>query len=492
MFKKITSAFLFLFSVGVIFPFFSFSASVGDHIQTTDGQWWILISYISVSSGCKVYDPQPEWWETIQADRVVRRERVASTNPSQCFYVYDVYEYWEAESAPPPDPCELAGKNPVADCGSLEQTMFTDAETCEYHCTACDDAYNTAIDYCGGIDNAIFDPINCDFACSDCDGTDFGPDQDQCALGWRWTDYDMCQWSCNDTCDQAYLFAQHDCYNHNGLHDFNCIDSSSGNEQSMNYNCNDSNTDPLEPPSDPPDPDPTPDTDPDPDPTPDPNDTPGQETNKWLSAIKHNTDTMIDQNDDQLGAVNESNSYLENIDSNIQSMVTNQGKINDSLGDISNKQGTTNSLISSGNNKLADINDSIGQTNDKLDGIGDKIDEMKFEGTVPDVPQFDSTLSAEYDYTQYSDPDAEATDDAIVDYNDIIDDPSESPFDGSITASNVNACISGAITVHNSNVPVSVCFDHPWMLTGYRIMKIFMIFLGYLQTAMLLNKAILS
>lgn len=63
--------------------------------------------------------------------------------------------------------------------------------------------------------------------------------------------------------------------------------------------------------------------------------------------------------------------------------------------------------------------------------------------------------------------------------------PSTGPdvFQGSITAGG-NPCVSGNLM----GSEINICFNYPWMQTGYSIMRVALIALAYIQTALLLRR----
>jgi hypothetical protein len=175
------------------------------------------------------------------------------------------------------------------------------------------------------------------------------------------------------------------------------------------------------------------------------------------------------------------------------------GESNRLLGQIATNQATLQDELRFSGDR-AEI--GVGQINRNLGEIGDTLGDIKglLEGedngtgageeTMPTVPLFDADLTSYGDFTALDDASALATERAILD-TDAIPPPSEPPILPSVTASG-QPCISGHITVSGRPIPVDICFNEPWMETGYAIMKIIFIGLAYIQTAILLNKAIVS
>lgn len=215
----------------------------------------------------------------------------------------------------------------------------------------------------------------------------------------------------------------------------------------------------------------------------DPAKTPDENNTEQLKAIK-------DVADQQLTALEGANKYLENLDRNTAKTVNNLDAINTNM--------QTSTGILSG--KLDGIKTAIeesgggGVTDDQIKDIGDEFgNELAGLATgqsMPDQPTFATDLPTDNDYTEYDNIDERTTAMANADYaatttqlND-----GQTPFDGEITASATDACVSGV--VHGT--AFNACFDKPWMIQGYAIMKVIFIGLGYLQTAILLNKAIVA
>jgi len=364
-----------------------------------------------------------------------------------CWALYIVDNYPSPYTCPiPPDPCGDAGLDPVADCGSLEFVTWENVDTCEYHCSVCDTEYQQLVSMCGhGIEN--WDNNTCSGRCTNCEDLD-----------------NICKDSCSG---------------HGGVLDQDCfIDNTGSGETSIvTCTCNDE----FEPViSDPGDEPPTPidnDQQPAPAPTIPPEDTPDETSNRWLEAIKSNTDSLVNQG-------NIDKQYQANIAENQRRTVNNLDAVNQNIQTLGSLQNVTNTKL---DNIEAAIKESGGDTapqNIDFSPLG-------FDGEVPDVPNFDITLPTEHDYTEYDDSSTLASDEATSTFNDITTDPNNvSPINAQITASSQNACIDGSFTIRGISKPVSICFDRPWMLQGYAIMKVILIGIGYLQSAMLLNRGI--
>jgi hypothetical protein len=327
---------------------------------------------------------------------------------------------------------------------------------------------------CGGEEFLDWDTYNSELCTIDCLCTPERQDaEDFCADGYEiQTD---CTYTCND-CDDFYQEAVADCEDNGGLNYINCnIINSYDPDIALvikDHTCNGDYPDTGEgqPPLDPEDP--TPEV-PDPDPDPDPGDPDSDITNQWLQAIKGNTDTLITQG-------NKNNNYLDNIDENIAEMVSNQGVLNDSLNRIESKVGNNTEI----NKNLNDIEDDVENTNNILNS-------QKYEGNVPSAEdyEFDSTIPDTQDWNEYDNPEDTASTQGQSDGQSIIDQmlSEELPYTAQVTAT-PDECLNGTLL----GQPVSICFNKPWMLQGYAIMKLLFIAIGYVQVAIMLNRALLA
>lgn len=158
------------------------------------------------------------------------------------------------------------------------------------------------------------------------------------------------------------------------------------------------------------------------------------------------------------------------------------------VGGISSEiEGSTNHIggkIDETNDRLAGIESAL--TDDS--GVGNKVGGMS--SLMPDVPGFNSDVNTGDDFSGRDDAPGLASGAAGDDFADIQGDLDAglSPFSGTLTVENPNACLSGTIM----RTPVSVCFDEPWMLQVYAAMKVVLISIGYIQTAILINRGIAS
>ncbi len=348
-------------------------------------------------------------------------------------------------------PCEAEIDESTAACGDQEFVTWIDATEpeCSWYCNNCEDAFQDALEFCGN--------------------------------GMASMNQETCEYECND-CSEYNEAAEEQCKNSGGVYSASCKVTNTYDENERGYyttvpTCIDDapETDYVTPPNNPPSDQETPtDQTPENDPTIDPADTPDQESNKWLQAIKDNQGKMLNNS-------NVTNQYLNNINQNLKTNTDNQHAMNQNiitLGQIGER----------GNQKLDGIKAAI----ENIDVGGDAPDES-YNGTAPDTPDFDGSLPTENDYTEYDNADTLAST-AAQEQIDLIDADiaaNPSPIDAQITATG-DACLDGTVTINGHNKALSICFNRPWMLQGYAIMKVILIGIGYLQTAMLLNRAIVS
>ena len=363
--------------------------------------------------------------------------------------------------------CTAESQQAINECGTLEQTTWEDpGNTCEYHCSRCDQQHQDLINRCpDGIKN--WDNGTCTGRCKDCSDA-------------------------NQECVNA-------CFQHGGVLNQACeysenTDNGSGIYTGGSLNsacrCIDDNA-PTDPSTGQPPPD-NPNTPTEGDPS-NPDDEAG-----WHAAVKHDLDAMMGQLDTGNGYL----SHLPNIAENLRRQVHNQAIINNSIHGITNAVHQAAEQNAQGlKNVVGAIHGASGRTHTDLRNvqgaveygthtITSKLDEMKTDLEVPAVPEYESGRDPDKDYTEYDDSAGLATDRAGDDVVEATLSPSESPITGQVDVTSANHCISGDLTLRGSSVPVNICFDKPWMVQGYNIMRPILIGIGYLQVALMLNRAI--
>ncbi len=225
--------------------------------------------------------------------------------------------------------------------------------------------------------------------------------------------------------------------------------------------------------------------------TPNPNDPSGEQ----LDAIKKELSKTVEQNNDRAKQLTDINDNLKWIGDNARKTVDNLKTIGDYLANDFDDQIAAG--VSDGiRNGLGDVTGVMGDVAGAVNGlagevdqIGDQIGSMAYEGDAPIEPTFDSEVGTDNDYTEYDDNISLAEQHASSDSQSIIAEfgIQESPISATLSG-NGDPCLNGTICGKS----VSACFDKPWMLTAYGAMKVILIAMGYVQTAILLNKAIIS
>jgi len=269
---------------------------------------------------------------------------------------------------------------------------------------------------------------------------------------------------------------------------------------------------------------------PDPDEKPpqgDPDGDPDDGANGWLKGIKKNTDSIVDQNNDRAKQLSELIHKTRTIGENTKTIADNQAitqkqiqssgdKIEEKVKDLKSSnieesgktQDEIKDLKASNLEGLKDIQGMRSGTTtpgtlagviDAVNGIGD-VDmnyDLDFSQLATNSPaptlsgdEYDSSLPTDNDYTEHDDNQTLATDQAgsYIAEMELVEE--QELFLASITAIG-QPCITGNVTFHGNNVPVSICFNKSWMLTGYAIMKVIFIGLAYIQSAMMLTRSII-
>ena len=205
-------------------------------------------------------------------------------------------------------------------------------------------------------------------------------------------------------------------------------------------------------------------------------------SDKLSADIKDSIRHSDEQTTSMLKAQNNQSKILQGTVNNLKNVnKTGFQRLSD---DIRAQTGNIRNLKETNQTGFSNITDAI--NNKEID-----FSPLSTDATVPDVPEFNSDLPTDDNYTEYENGEQLATDSATTYAQDnLIYDPDSSPINAEITASG-DPCINGNISLHGQSIPIAICFNKPWMLTGYSIMKILMIGIGYLQTAILLNKAII-
>lgn len=430
------------------------------------------------------------------------------------------------------------------ECG-VDNWEWTDEENCEYKCIippACDATdIASAVAQCGNDNYTLYEipgpdaeHPECGWRCDDLDcNDDYLELKNYCAYGVSYYNWETCNGSCRACYPDARDDVREICQNKGGVSRFSCEivngDTAAQRKVDIKYLCFLEEPDVPEDDTSPPDPVPddtddgesAPDAD-DQDPTTDPNDpdnqpaedtpdspdaTDTEKTNNRLDDINENLKTQVDQNNSQIGQLNTIIGNTETTANNTQTIADNQGDIQDEIrlntqsasentsevvGSVEGIQG--NNFITDQPATLGDILSAIVKHDDSIDfgALKTNATAPTLDGTEfnPDFPDADN-LPDDGNYTEFDDNTTLASDQAAAYAEEnLVIDPENSPINAEITATG-DPCLDGNISLHGHSIPVSICFNRPWMLQGYAIMKILMIGIAYLQTAILLNKAII-
>jgi hypothetical protein len=357
------------------------------------------------------------------------------------------------------DPARKTYEEYIALCGGVKYIASYDQNLCIGECQGepCQAQLNEKIEECGGLQHvsatAVYEE-DCDYLeCIPC-SKEREEANASCENGFEFNDT-TCEYNCHN-CENIYSRAVTECGGSANIEYFDCRESLAG--QVVDYRCK------QQEPNTPPDPidDPNSDIPPDAEPEPEPTDTDQQRTEKYLEAVNDN--------------VKNTNRNLENIGNKLQNT-------NNYLDSISNN---TKKGVTADNQKIAELK----KINEGLQDLNNRPDES-YNGQTPDVPEFNSDLpeTEEYYNDAYNSVDL-ATGKATDDFTELDTSNIESPYQGALTVADINTCIDGTITLKGNPKPVQVCFNKPWMERGYAIMKLILIALGYIQTAMLINRGL--
>lgn len=370
---------------------------------------------------------------------------------------------------------------------TLSQTIYNgESPTIEYYQSACscpgdelfDDVtgkcapppcveeYDEAIIVCGSLENVTMISFEtCEYTCTDC-VTELERVQGECNYGYV-MDNVSCKGRCKD-CFDYYDDCTDDCKDRGGIQYQDCLYNSETGFDAV-CNCQDGTTpEPLIPGIDP---DPKPDdktAEPDPT-TPDPD-----KTDPYSPAIKKNLDTIVGQNNDR-------KNQLDTISKNLAAIADNQNLAEKNEKDA---RGVEDGLLTGIKKSIDDMTDALGDLKPAAETT---------DGTPPAVPEFNTDLDLTKSYDEYDDYE-ESAGDKVTDFETKFDAMmlgNESPIETSITATG-QACLDGTVTIHGQPKQLSICFNRPWMLQGYAIMRVMLIAIGYLQVAMMLNRAVLA
>lgn len=373
------------------------------------------------------------------------------------------YEYGsctvEAMPTDPPPSCDDERAALEESCGGYSYVDWEnfDNDTCSGTCN-CLNSYEYYASQCGGSEYVTaVDLETCTFMCSTCEDKQQELEEN-CPYGYIFDNIN-CTGRCRDCLDYSDECTA-SCRDHNGVQVEDCTFSP---DTGFNATCvcRDAYTPPVLSESEDPGEKST-DVTPEPDPTlPDPD-----TSDPWSQSIKKNLDAVIGQN-------NETNSKLDNLAENTKRIVDNQAAQTEA------------------------ITGKIGEGNELLEGIGEKLDELgEGESTDLEAPgqvEFDPSVGDSEDWTEYDDTATISQEMATTKQTalETLIAGSSNPITAAITASG-SACLSGDVSLHGKSKALSICFDRPWMEQGYSIMRLVLMGIGYLQVALMINRALAS
>lgn len=204
-----------------------------------------------------------------------------------------------------------------------------------------------------------------------------------------------------------------------------------------------------------------------------------------LAAINQNLGTIIQQNNDSISKLYDIGDNTKWIGENQAKTVNNLYAINENIKSLG--EDIAAGVASGVKNATEGLKDGLSDVEGAVGKVNNTLESMSYTGEQPGNVEYSSDISGEADYSQYDDMtsrvDGYITDDQTFLNEQIAS--NQSPFNYSITASS-SKCVTGTLM----NKEVSACFDEPWMETAYSIMKTILIFMGYIQSAMLINRGI--
>lgn len=105
---------------------------------------------------------------------------------------------------------------------------------------------------------------------------------------------------------------------------------------------------------------------------------------------------------------------------------------------------------------------------------------------LPDQPELDGSIPDTKNWTEYDDAEAIGQAQGQKQIDIIEGAQSDSPFSFGLNTSGADPCLSGPMFGRQ----IDICFNRPWMLTGYAIMNGITISVGYLQAFLMIQKVV--
>jgi len=158
------------------------------------------------------------------------------------------------------------------------------------------------------------------------------------------------------------------------------------------------------------------------------------------------------------------------------------------LGAINNKLGA---VISNQGKQIGQADKGLDYQRRQLDALEDIKNEMAKDDNadvpnLPDQPELDGSIPDTKNWTEHDDAEAVGQAQGQKQIDIIEDYQSDSPFTFGINTSGADPCLSGPML----GTQIDICFNRPWMLTGYAIMNGITISVGYLQAFLMIQKVV--
>lgn len=154
------------------------------------------------------------------------------------------------------------------------------------------------------------------------------------------------------------------------------------------------------------------------------------------------------------------------------------------LGGINNK---LSAVIANQGKQLGQGDDIIDYQRRQLGALEDIRNKLNEEGreeapSLPGQGEYDTSIPDTKNWTEHDNHQQVGSDRAAREIQGI--GSTDSPLSFNISTSGATPALSGSLLGHT----VEIRFDRPWMLTGYNIMKLALIGLGYLQVFLMINR----
>lgn len=158
------------------------------------------------------------------------------------------------------------------------------------------------------------------------------------------------------------------------------------------------------------------------------------------------------------------------------------------LGAINNKLGA---VISNQGKQIGQGDTAIDYARRQLGALEDIRNELAEENNadvpgLPDQPELDGSIPDTKNWTEYDDAETIGQEQGQKQIDIIEGAQGDSPFTFGINTSGSDPCLSGPMF----GTQIDICFNRPWMLTGYAIMNGITISIGYLQAFLMIQRVV--